>query len=82
MSEGFEKLVNLTQESFMQCIKQVKHLPESIVQHPHLKDATSLDLSGANLESLPASSSIHDKMALSHFTNLLQCPKGSVIAKL
>ena len=58
MPEGFEKLVNLTQESFMQCIKQVKHLPESIVQHPHLTDATSLDLSHANLESLPASNSI------------------------
>ena len=58
ISKGFKKLVNLTKESFMQCIKQVKHLPESIVQHPHLKDATSLDLSYANLESLPASNSM------------------------
>ena len=59
MPEGFEKLVNLTEKSFMQCIKQVKHLPESIVRHPHLKDATSLDLSDTNLESLPASNSMY-----------------------
>ena len=38
----------------MACIKQVEHLPESIVEHPHLRDATELDLSGgARLVVLP-----------------------------
>ena len=37
----------------MACIKQVQYWPESIVEHPHLRDATELDLSGANLVALP-----------------------------
>jgi len=53
LPEGFEQLVNLECKSFMACMKQVKHLPESIVEHPHLRDATKLDLSGANLVALP-----------------------------
>ena len=53
LPEGFEKLVNLERESFMACIKQVQYLPESIVEHPHLRDATELDLSQAKLVALP-----------------------------
>ena len=53
LPEGFEKLVNLERESFMACIKQVQYWPESIVEHPHLKDATDLDLSEGNLVALP-----------------------------
>ena len=37
----------------MAAIKRVKTLPEDIVDHPHLRDATELDLSGSNLVSLP-----------------------------
>ena len=53
LPEGFEKLVNLERESFMKCIKQVQHWPESIVEHPLLRDATELDLSHAKLVALP-----------------------------
>ena len=34
-------------------IKKVQRLPEDIVEHPHLRDATELDLSFANLIVLP-----------------------------
>ena len=37
----------------MECIKRVKTLPEDVVDHPHLQDATELDLSGSLLVSLP-----------------------------
>ena len=37
----------------MECIKRVKTLPEDIVDHPHLRDATELDLSGSRLVTLP-----------------------------
>ena len=40
----------------MKCIKQVQYWPESIVEHPyhpHLRDATELDLSQAKLVALP-----------------------------
>ena len=37
----------------MACIKHVRRLPEDIVEHPHLRDATELDLSGSNLVALP-----------------------------
>ena len=37
----------------MACIKQVQYWPESIVEHPHLRDATELDLSHAKLVALP-----------------------------
>jgi len=46
-------LQNLTKESFMECIKCVKRLPESIVDHPHLRDATELHFGGSNLVILP-----------------------------
>ena len=45
LSEGFGQLRSLTKESFMACIKGVQRLPEDIVEHPHLRDATELDLS-------------------------------------
>ena len=50
---GFSKLVNLEQESFMDAIKRVQHLPSTICEHPHLRDATQLDLSGAKMVALP-----------------------------
>ena len=53
LSEGFGQLTNLTKESFMACIKHVQRLPEDIVEHPHLRDATELDLSYSNLVALP-----------------------------
>ena len=37
----------------MACIKHVQRLPEDIVEHPHLRDATELDLSRSNLVALP-----------------------------
>ena len=37
----------------MACIKHVQRLPEDIVEHPHLRDATELDLRFANLIALP-----------------------------
>ena len=37
----------------MACIKHVQRLPEDIVEHPHLRDATELDLSYSNLVALP-----------------------------
>ena len=36
----------------MSCIKHVQRLPQDM-EHPHLRDATELDLSGSNLVSLP-----------------------------
>ena len=45
--------MNLERENFMACIKQMQHLPESIVEHPHLRDATELDLSQVKLVALP-----------------------------
>ena len=41
----------------MQCIMQVQHLLESIMEHPHLRDATELDLSRAKLVALPEGAS-------------------------
>ena len=53
LPEDFAVLQNLTEESFMAAIKRVKTLPEDIVDHPHLRDATELDLSGSRLVTLP-----------------------------
>ena len=53
LPEGFGELVNLAKKSFMAAIKHVQTLPEGIVEHPHLRDATELDLSGSNLVTLP-----------------------------
>ena len=38
----------------MAAIKIVESLPEDIVDHPHLRDATELDLGDSNLVALPA----------------------------
>ena len=48
-------MVNLTFKSFMACIKVAQSLPECIMAHPPIRDATSLDLSNAELERLPES---------------------------
>ena len=53
LPKRFGQLTNLTKESFMACIKHVERLPEDIVEHPHLRDATELDLRFANLIALP-----------------------------
>ena len=53
LPEDFAVLQNLTEESFMAAIKRVKTLPEDIVDHPHLRDATELDLKDFQLVSLP-----------------------------
>ena len=50
---GFAKLVNLELKSFMDAIKMVQHLPSTICEHPHLRDATQLDLSYAKMVVLP-----------------------------
>ena len=50
---GFSKLVNLEQKSFMDAVKMVQHLPSTICEHPHLRDATQLDLSRAEMVALP-----------------------------
>jgi len=55
LPSGFSKLVNLTFKSFMACIKVAQSLPECIMAHPPIRDATSLDLSNAKLERLPES---------------------------
>ena len=55
LPRGFENLVNLDKENFMQAIKSVRLLPESIVHHPYLQDMTELDLNNARVESLPNS---------------------------
>ena len=79
LSEGFEKLVNLERESFMACIKQVQYWPESIVEHPHLRDATELDLSHAKLVALPErfeKLANLQKLSLYGCNNLLSLPAG------
>ena len=53
LPESFAKLVSIDKETFMATIKHVKRLPENIVEHPHLRDATNLDLSWAQLVKLP-----------------------------
>ena len=56
LPDSFGKLVNLDRRSFLAAIQHVKTLPEDIVEHPHLRDATELDLiMYANLVSLPKS---------------------------
>jgi len=72
LPEGFSKLVNLTFDSFMACIKQVQSLPESIVEHPHMRDATSLDLSKSKLVRLPESFS---KLVNLTFDSFMVCIK-------
>ena len=52
LPESFIQL-QLPDDNFMQCCKQVARLPESIVEHHLFKDATSLDLSEAMLVALP-----------------------------
>ena len=54
----------------MKCIKQVQYWPESIVEHPHLRDATELDLSRAKLVALPER---FGKMASLEDLNLAYC---------
>ena len=50
---GFAKLVNLELKSFMNAIKMVQHLPSTICEHLHLRDAKELNLSGAKMVALP-----------------------------
>ena len=45
--------LQLPDNNFMECCKQVARLPESIVEHHLFKDATSLDFSSAKLVALP-----------------------------
>ena len=45
--------LQLPDDNFMKCCKQVAQLPESIVEHHLFKDATSLDFSWAKLVALP-----------------------------
>ena len=53
--QGFPQLTNLDLESFMAALKHVQYLPKNIVEHPHQRNATQLDLSEANLVALPES---------------------------
>ena len=52
LPESFIRL-QLSDENFMKCCKAVARLPESIVEHHLFKDAATLNLSRANLASLP-----------------------------
>ena len=52
LPESFIQL-QLSDDNFMKCCKQVARLPESIVEHHLFKDATSLDFSSAKLVALP-----------------------------
>ena len=52
LPESFIQL-QLSDDNFMKCCKQVARLPESIVEHHLFKDKASLDLSHANLVALP-----------------------------
>ena len=52
LPESFIQL-QLPDDNFMKCCKQVARLPESIVEHHLFKDATSLDFSSAKLVALP-----------------------------
>ena len=47
LPEDFAVLQSLTKESFMECIKRVETLPRGVVDNPHLREATQLDLSGS-----------------------------------
>ena len=57
LPESFIQLTSLPDENFLKCCKHVAKLPESIVEHPLLKDATELDLSSSPLVALPNSES-------------------------
>ena len=96
LPESFIQL-QLSDDNFMQCCKQVARLPESIVEHHLFKDATSLDLSYAKLVALPERISqltnldepsqqgivkSLQALNLSNCTNLKALPAGDVLEPL